>query len=239
MSRSRMPRVCPRQAPTEEILFAGRPNALVPAGAPLLSDPVDLPVKALASLSISLYLPEETGPCTCHSTACRPRTCPPAGFHQAGVPAEAEMQSRAFLSGVEVASAGAPRPSSPSGIRSPTEWARQSTPTVVGPTCSPRASRHGAAPSPGAWSTWASAAIAYSMTMRDKTLWRASIATCCGAGGGVVIVFEGVNDLGTSFGNFEGPLAGLQGHDAGCTRPPRRRSLPVTGKSLPARTPRE
>src|SRR5277367_3933957 len=51
-----------------EVLFSGKPTTTIPASAPYLSDPIELPVKALSSLSISLYLPQATGPCTCHST---------------------------------------------------------------------------------------------------------------------------------------------------------------------------
>ncbi|MGW1315077.1 SGNH/GDSL hydrolase family protein [Streptomyces sp. NPDC002426] len=49
------------------LTFAGRPAATVPAGAPLLSDPVDLPVPALSHLSVSLYLPEPVETCTGHA----------------------------------------------------------------------------------------------------------------------------------------------------------------------------
>ena len=41
--------------------FGGRSWAVVPPGAPLVSDPVDLPVKALASVAVSLYLPKAAG----------------------------------------------------------------------------------------------------------------------------------------------------------------------------------
>src|SRR3954467_11650420 len=40
-----------------ELTFSGSPPAAVPAGAPILSDPVDLVLPALAELTISLYLP--------------------------------------------------------------------------------------------------------------------------------------------------------------------------------------
>src|SRR5262245_22189704 len=42
------------------VLFAGQASGTVLAAAPLVSDSIDLPVKNLASLSISLYLPEAT-----------------------------------------------------------------------------------------------------------------------------------------------------------------------------------
>lgn len=49
--------------------FGGKPGALIPAGAPMLSDAVDLPLAAGSDLKISLYLPEDSGPCTCHGVA--------------------------------------------------------------------------------------------------------------------------------------------------------------------------
>ena len=48
------------------VLFSGHPSVTIPAAAPFVSDPIDLPVQALGALSISLYLPEDTGQCTCH-----------------------------------------------------------------------------------------------------------------------------------------------------------------------------
>ncbi|MGW3959271.1 SGNH/GDSL hydrolase family protein [Amycolatopsis sp. NPDC005003] len=48
------------------LTFSGAPGVTVPTGAPMLSDPVDLPLAALAELSISLYLPERVETCTCH-----------------------------------------------------------------------------------------------------------------------------------------------------------------------------
>jgi lysophospholipase L1-like esterase len=55
---------------SERVLsFSGAPAVTVPAGAPILSDPVDLPLPALAKLSISLYLPGRVETCTCHDPA--------------------------------------------------------------------------------------------------------------------------------------------------------------------------
>jgi lysophospholipase L1-like esterase len=48
------------------LTFGGRPDAVIPPGAPLSSDPVDLEVQNLASLAITLYLPEETALTTFH-----------------------------------------------------------------------------------------------------------------------------------------------------------------------------
>lgn len=48
------------------ITFANNNAITIPPGAPLLSDPVTLDAKALDQLSISIFLPTATGPCTCH-----------------------------------------------------------------------------------------------------------------------------------------------------------------------------
>ncbi|SDQ91554.1 Lysophospholipase L1 [Rhizobiales bacterium GAS113] len=49
-----------------KLTFGGREEAIIPAGAPLISDPVDLVVPALGSLAITLYLPDETPLTTFH-----------------------------------------------------------------------------------------------------------------------------------------------------------------------------
>jgi len=57
------------------LTFGGQRSTLVPAGAVVLSDPVDLAVPALTDLAISLYLPEDTGLPTIH----------PDGMHTAHI----------------------------------------------------------------------------------------------------------------------------------------------------------
>jgi lysophospholipase L1-like esterase len=49
-----------------KLTFGGASGITIPAGAPALSDAVDLAVNDLAELAISLYLPEETAPATMH-----------------------------------------------------------------------------------------------------------------------------------------------------------------------------
>ncbi len=46
--------------------FSGAASAAIPAGAPLVSDPVALPTRKLAKLRVSLFLPSDTHGCTCH-----------------------------------------------------------------------------------------------------------------------------------------------------------------------------
>ncbi len=55
---------------TDHVLtFAGRPTAVIRAGAPLVSDPVDMTLADLSKLAISVYLPEKVETCTCHGTS--------------------------------------------------------------------------------------------------------------------------------------------------------------------------
>jgi enterochelin esterase-like enzyme/lysophospholipase L1-like esterase len=93
------------------LTFGGRPSTVVPPGAVVLSDPVDLTVTPLTDLAVSLYLPEATGLPTIH----------PDGMHtayiaagdstgQATIAASATTTAYLWLSAVDVlapASAGA------------------------------------------------------------------------------------------------------------------------------------
>lgn len=48
------------------VTFGGQAKAIIPAGSPLVSDPVELPLDALSHLSISIYLPQATPISTFH-----------------------------------------------------------------------------------------------------------------------------------------------------------------------------
>ena len=85
------------------LTFGRARTAVVPAGAPMLSDPVSMTVPALSKLLIRLYLPQDTGPCTCHSTSIATGAIL-AHDNLAGAPAALRM--RAFISGVEVHAPG-------------------------------------------------------------------------------------------------------------------------------------
>jgi lysophospholipase L1-like esterase len=54
------------QGTLRELTFGGATSITIPAGAPALSDPVELALEDLAELAISVYLPEETAPATMH-----------------------------------------------------------------------------------------------------------------------------------------------------------------------------
>jgi lysophospholipase L1-like esterase len=56
-------------ATVHRITFAGRASVVLPVGGGAVSDPVAMPVPALANLAVSLYLPQPTGPATYHQDA--------------------------------------------------------------------------------------------------------------------------------------------------------------------------
>jgi lysophospholipase L1-like esterase len=90
------------------ITFGGDASAVIPRGAPFVSDVVDLSIPDLARLKVEFYLPGATGPCTCHLTGLDELAVSPEG-NFVGKPFEPAStgQYRAFLSVVEVESADA------------------------------------------------------------------------------------------------------------------------------------
>lgn len=88
------------------ITFAGNAAITIPPGAPLLSDPIALDVKALDQLSISIFLPTATGPCTCHFAGTATAfVSQPGNQTQADFEPASTFTNRAFISGVEVSRA--------------------------------------------------------------------------------------------------------------------------------------
>ncbi|MGH8207610.1 MAG: SGNH/GDSL hydrolase family protein [Steroidobacteraceae bacterium] len=87
--------------------FSGQPSVVIPAGAAVLSDPVDLRVPALAHLAISLYVAGKIADITAHLAALHTTYISGMGdFTAAAALADAQMQqSWYWLSGVDVAAA--------------------------------------------------------------------------------------------------------------------------------------
>lgn len=192
-----------------EVQFAGKPDAIIPAGAPLLSDPVVLPVKALSTLSISIYFPEDTGPCTCHAVGMQTGYVSATGdFTKQAFTPRQTIQSRAFISGVEVESAVPARTivafgdSITDGVGSTMDQNRR-WPDLLAERLTARGGRT-------AWGV-VNMGISGNRVLNDQAgqsaLARFDRDVLAIPGAAYVIVFEGVNDLGTSFGKFEGPLA--------------------------------
>ncbi|QQQ78963.1 SGNH/GDSL hydrolase family protein [Saccharothrix sp. 6-C] len=90
---------------SERVLtFSGAPAVTVPAGAPILSDPVDLRLPALAELVVSLHLPGRVETCTCHDPALDTGWAVPGDAVAAtALPANARvLPVRALLSAVDL-----------------------------------------------------------------------------------------------------------------------------------------
>jgi lysophospholipase L1-like esterase len=94
-------------ASQQPLTFNGSPSASIPAGALIVSDPVDLDLPPLSDLAISVYLPDElpesfqlTGHGNAHQTN---YVSPPGDFADAAeLPVESTTDAFLFVSGVEV-----------------------------------------------------------------------------------------------------------------------------------------
>jgi lysophospholipase L1-like esterase len=87
-----------------KLTFSGQPSITIPAGAPALSDPVDIDVPALGDLAVSIFLPKVTAAKTLHSLGVSTTYVSAAGDHSADVvmPTATTASSLFFLSGVSV-----------------------------------------------------------------------------------------------------------------------------------------
>jgi len=193
------------------LTFGGSPTALIPPGAPLLSDPVALRVAPLSSLSISLYLPGATGPCTCHAAGMATAYVSAAGNFAGQVfTPDHTLQSRAFLSGVDVAAAAPAKTivvlgdSISDGIGSTVDTNHR-WPDLLADRLD-----DGAAHDHEAWGI-ANLGISGNRLLADGAgtgaLARFDRDVLAAPGAAYVVVFEGINDIGLSYGHFTGPLA--------------------------------
>ena len=85
------------------LTFGGEAGAVVPRGAPFETDILALDTADFDKVKVEFYLPEATGPCTCHLTGLDTLAVSAPGNHvgEAWEPASTSIQ-RAFLSVVEV-----------------------------------------------------------------------------------------------------------------------------------------
>jgi lysophospholipase L1-like esterase len=90
------------------LTFSGNPTITIPAGAPVLSDPVELNVPALGDLAISLYLPGTVEATTIHNIASQTNYVSLAGDFTgaATLPVQRTVTFWPFLTEVDVDSAG-------------------------------------------------------------------------------------------------------------------------------------
>ena len=190
------------------LTFGGATAAEAARGAPLLSDAVALEVPALARLAVTAYLPGDTGPCTCHQSGLETtEVSPPGDFTAAGFTAESTTSVRAFLASVEV---DAPR--------------KAASVVMLGDSIT-----DGAGSTPGGDHRWPDY-LAQRLAKRGGRAWGVanegiSGNRVLGDGAGenalarfdrdvlsqpgvtTLVVFEGVNDIGTAFGKPSGPFA--------------------------------
>ncbi len=196
------------------LTFGGEAGAVIPRGAPFVSDAVDVDLPDLARLKVEIYLPKATGPCTCHLTGTDElAVSPPGNF--VGKPFEPvdRKQFRAFLSGVEVDSADARGTivaygdSITDGVGS-TPGANRRWPDVL-------ADRLQAAGQEWAVANQAiSGNRVLSPGMGESALARFDEDVLSLPNVKYVIVFEGVNDIGQRFGPPRGPGGGPSGPGA-------------------------
>jgi lysophospholipase L1-like esterase len=89
--------------PSLALTFGGQTTATVPAGAPLVSDPVAMDVAPLQRLAVSLYLPQTTPLTTIHWDGLQPAQIAASNITgAASVKADSVVNSRLFLSAVLV-----------------------------------------------------------------------------------------------------------------------------------------
>lgn len=200
-----------RSSTIRTVTFAGEDTAVIPAGAPLLSDPIDLTVDELEILSVSLYLPEDTGACTCHQTGMQIAYVSQPGDHTDGQfePASA-IQSRAFLTGIEVLTDEAAGvvvtfgDSITDGVGS-TLGANNRWPDVLAERL---AARRGE--SFGVVNHGISGNRVLSDGAGESAIARFDRDVLSVPGVSHVVVFEGINDVGVAFGSFGAEFAELE-----------------------------
>lgn len=175
-------------------------------GAVFVSDSVDLPVEAGAKVAITLYLPGDTGPCTCHPVGVERLEISARGdFSAAPFPPAGTGDTRAFLAAVEVDAPAAARSvavlgdSISDGVGS-TSGADRRWPDLL-------ARRLG-----GRWGV-ANAGISGNRLLNDgagvNALARLDRDVLALPGVDTLILLEGVNDLGLAYGHITGPLAAV------------------------------
>jgi lysophospholipase L1-like esterase len=84
------------------LTFGGKASIVIPPGAPAVSDAIDLSVRDLAELAISLYVPEETAPATMHMGRTAYVSAPGDFTHAESLDGANLTTNHVFLTGVYV-----------------------------------------------------------------------------------------------------------------------------------------
>ena len=189
---------------SRRLTFSGRARTAVPAGAAFRSDPVALAVAPGARVAVSLYLPGATGPCTCHATGLdRLEISAPGDFSAAPFRPARVQANRAFLAAVEVDAPETTRvvavlgDSISDGVGS-TSGADRRWPDLL-------AQRLG--PGWGVANQGISGNRVLNPGAGESALARLDRDILDLPGVDTIILLEGINDLGLSYGRFTGQLA--------------------------------
>jgi len=93
------------------LTWGGKASVVVPPGAPIISDPVDLAAAPLSSLAVSIYLPEKTAITSVHWDGAQTAYISARGDFTASpmFQADSTLKQRLFLSGIQVDAAPASR----------------------------------------------------------------------------------------------------------------------------------
>ncbi len=91
-------------ATIKPVTWNGRTSVVIPPGAPMLSDPVDLPVRPLGNVAVSIYLPDKSGLTSVHWDGRQTGFISAKGdqTRDADFKPATTTQSRLFLSGLMV-----------------------------------------------------------------------------------------------------------------------------------------
>jgi lysophospholipase L1-like esterase len=192
------------------VLFAGQSGAIIPPGSPYLSDPVSLPVQALGSISLSIYFPDDTGPCTCHQLGLQDAYISDTGnFTDKAFAPKQTVQLKAFVSGIDVESASGTGAlvvlgdSITDGAGS-TANANHRWPDLLANRLAAGAGQHWGVVNMG---------IGGNQLLSDgagqSALARFDRDVAATPGARAVIIFEGINDLGVALGPTGGPFAAI------------------------------
>jgi lysophospholipase L1-like esterase len=193
-----------RPGSSRQLVFGGRASASIPRGAAFVSDSVDLPVEAGAKVAVTLYLPGDTGPCSCHNVGLdRLEISAPGDFSAAPFEPASTGEVRAFLAAIEVDAPAAARTvavlgdSITDGVGA-TSGADRRWPDLL-------ARRLGAR-----WGV-ANQGISGNRMLNDgageNALARLDRDVLALPGVDTLILLEGVNDLGLAYGHITGRMA--------------------------------
>ncbi|MFZ1991266.1 MAG: SGNH/GDSL hydrolase family protein [Alphaproteobacteria bacterium] len=189
------------------VTFGGKKSAIIPPGAPLASDPIDLPTKDLDTISVSLYVSGDTGQCTCHATGLQDGFVSDKGdFTKKDFKPKDKISARAFLSGIAVETEKPAKTivvlgdSISDGVGS-TAGADHRWPDLLAQRLSGR--------SDGTEWGVVNVGISGNQILNDgagqSALARFDRDVLAVPGAAYVIMFEGINDIGISYGNFKMP----------------------------------